>query len=210
MKIGRKLFFLAAYAQALVLLFACAGLKVSTEVQMGRIKLLHGDTRGALADFQQAATLDPNYVTDFTLLYESVWTYVGRAYFAAGQLSDAQRALEQARARHPDDHMAKLYLGLTLARTGERQKGLPEIRAGLSGLRLWLDSVRQDSPEGEYWDSVGELRSEISNQLALISGKQIDWPELISRAEWLGIKLEEEYDLAKRAEHKDQWEGGGD
>lgn len=200
-----------AYMQPLFFLLACASFQVTGEVQSGRIKLIQGDTKAALANFQQAAQLDPDYVADFTPLRESVWTYVGRAHYAQGQLSEAQKALEKARSRHQHDNMAKLYLGLVLARGPSPQKGLQEIQAGLTGLRMWLDSMAQYHPDGRFWDSNGELRSEIQKQLALLSGKEIGWPEVVSGGEWLGKKLEEEMDLVKMVARREQrGEGGND
>jgi hypothetical protein len=37
--------------------------------------------------------------------------------------------------------MAHLYLGLTLARQGERQRGMTEIESGMKGLYDWFPSA---------------------------------------------------------------------
>jgi hypothetical protein len=60
--------------------------------------------------------LDPDYITGFTLFREGVWTYVGRASYETENYAAARQALERASARYGDDHLAKIYLGLTLAR----------------------------------------------------------------------------------------------
>jgi hypothetical protein len=111
--------------------------------------------------------------------------------------------------------MAKLYLGLTLARSGDRQSGLKEIEGGLRGLHEWIDYVNQYAAfsYGQYWDPTREIRSEIQNSLTMISGKEIDWPKLIASGEWVGRKVEEEIDIARRQESRDRSRGddrGGD
>ena len=80
--------------------------------------------------------------------------------------------------------MAKLYLGLTLTRSGERQRGLKEIESGMRGLHEWLDDVNQYAAYsyGQYWDPTNEIRSEIQNSLTMISGKEIDAEKLIAGA----------------------------
>ena len=72
--------------------------------------------------------------------------------------------------------MANLYLGLSLARSGDRQKGLKEIESGMRGLHEWLNYVNQYAAfsYGQYWDPLEEIRSEIRNSLAMIVGKDID------------------------------------
>ncbi len=102
--------------------------------------------------------------------------------------------------------MAKLYLGLTLTRSGDRQRGLKEIESGLRGLHDWLDYVNQyaASSYGQYWDPTNEIRSEIKNSLAMISGKEIDGQKLIASGEWVGRKIEEEIDIARGQESRDR------
>jgi len=41
----------------------------------------------------------------------------------------------------------------------------------------------------------------------MISGKDLDWQRLTANTEWLGIRMEEESDLARRqdAEGKTRW-----
>jgi len=203
----RKLFF-GGLASLLLFLSACA---VETKVQQGRMALLYGDPNAAIASFQSAAELDPNrfYFSDFP---QGIWTYVGRAYYIAGKYPEARQALERAISLHKDDNMAKLYLGLTLARSGDRQRGLKEIEDGLRGLHEWLDYVNQYAAfsYGQYWDPTNKIRSEIQNGLAMILGKDIDWQKLIASGEWVARKMEEEIDLARRRESQDRSRGGGD
>ncbi|HZA54265.1 MAG TPA: tetratricopeptide repeat protein [Candidatus Udaeobacter sp.] len=169
-----------------------------------------GDPKVALAHFQRAAQLDPNYILNFTPLSQGVWTYVGRAYYKQKEFSEARKAFETARSRHQEDNLARLYLGLVLARDGSRQQGLREIEAGLTGLGEWLDSLERYHAEGQFWDPRGDLKNEIQKNLAVIYGKDIDWDRLILGVEWLGEKFEEEIDLARRDERQELMQDGDD
>lgn len=94
--------------------------------------------------------------------------------------------MERAVSLHQEDSMARLYLGLTLAQSGDRQRAVKEIESGLRGLHKWLDYVNQyaASSYGQYWDPTNEIRSEIKNGLAMISAKETDWQKLIASGEW--------------------------
>lgn len=164
----------------------------------------------ALPHFQRASQLDPDYILNFAPLTQGVWTYVGRSHYAMGNLAEARKALERARSRSEHDHFAKLYLGSVLARDGDRQRGLKEIEAGLQGLNDWLNRMEQYHPDGRFWDPGRYLRSEIQRDLATLSSKDIRGPELISSAEMLGKRLEEEIDLAKSDPWDQETRDGGD
>ena len=192
-------------ASIIGLLSACAA---ETKVQQGRMALLYGDPNAAIASFQSAAEVDPNHLY-FSVLPQGTWTYLGRAYYIAGKYPEARQALERAISLHNDDNMAKLYLGLTLTRSEDRQGGVREIESGLRGLHEWLDYVNQYGAfsYGQYWDPLNEIRSEIKNSLAMISGKDIDWQKLIASGEWVGRKIEEEIDIARQQEARDRYRG---
>ena len=115
-----------------------------------------------------------------------------------GKLPEARQALEQARSRYERDHLAKLYLGLVLARDGDRPGGLRDIEAGLRGLQGWFDNL--SSEEYRFWDPGGEFQREIKGILAMIGGRDISLAEIIARGERLGQEFEEEIDLARRAQ----------
>lgn len=170
--------------------------------------LLYGDPNAAIVSFQSAAELDPNHLY-FSVLPQGTWTYLGRAYYFAGKYPEARNALERATSLHKDDNLAKLYLGLALTRSEDRQRGLKEIEHGLRGLHEWLDYVNQYAvfSYGQYWDPANEIRTEIQNSLAMISGKDIDWQKLIANGDWVGRKIEEEIDIARRQESRDRYRG---
>jgi len=178
-----------------ILLSGCVAFQVGGEIQAGRKALQVGDPNGALAHFQRAAELDPNYLLNFSLFDEGVWTYVGRSYYDLGKLPEARQALERARSHYEQDHLAKLYLGMVLARDGDRPRGLREMEAGLKGLEGWFDNL--SSEESRFWDPGGEFQGEIKGFLAMIGGRDISLAEIIARGEQLGQEIEEEIDLVK-------------
>ena len=180
----------------LLFLSGCVAFQVGGEIQRGRMALLVGDPNAALAHFQRAAELNPDYLLNFSPLDQGVWTYVGRAYYDMEKLPEAKKALERARSRYEQDHLAKLYLGLALARDGDRPRGLREIELGLRRLLNWLDHMERYDLDGTYWDPNRRLRSEIRKSVAMIEGRDIIWPELIASGEWLGREFEDEIDLA--------------
>ena len=184
----------------LLLLSGCMAFQVGGEIQGGRMALMYGDPKVALAHFQRAGELDPNYITNFTVFQEGVWTYVGRANYAAGKFTDARQALERALSRYEDDYLARLYLGLLLGRDGDPQRGLKEIEAGLKGLGDWLDYIDYYTHVGRYWDPTKKIRAEARRNLAMISGREMNWQELTRNVEWIGEQIEQEIDRASKDE----------
>jgi hypothetical protein len=51
-----------------------------------------------------------------------------------------------------------------------------------------------------YWDPRQEIRTEMRTDLTMLSGKEIDWQKVIASSEWIGSKMEEEIDRARRDE----------
>ena len=205
---GKILIFAICSVQFAILLSGCATWQLDGEITRGRLELLYGDPKVALAHFQRAAELDPDYRLNFTILREGVWTYVGRAHYAAGGIPDARKALETARSRHADDDVANLYLGLVLGRDGDQQRGLREIEAGLRGIADWLDYIESYHPWGHYWDPTKKIRGEARRNLAMMKGDG-NWKELIPNVEWLAREIEVEIDRTADDRRQD-WERAGD
>ncbi len=184
-----------------LLLAGCASVQLSGEFASGRTALLTGNNEAALAYFQSTAEKDPNYIYG-TALRQGIWSYLGRVEYATGRLPQAQQTLEKALAANPKEDVARLYLGLALARSGERQRGVKEIEGGMRGIHDWLEWVTQTHrfSFGQYWDLRREIRQAIQTDLAMISGREFDWQRLISDGEWLGKQMEEEIDRARRDE----------
>lgn len=188
-----------------VFLSGCAGFQAGTNVEAGRKAFLIGNNEAAFGYFQRAAELDPTYVYGVALR-QNIWSYVGRSAYSTGNFSQARNSLEKSLSINKEEDMARLYLGLTLARSGDRQQGVKEIQGGMKGLYDQLEYITQAYrySYGQYWDTRGEIRSAIQRDLAMIDGKDLDWQKLISNSEWLGRKVEEEIDLARRDEREDR------
>ena len=183
-------------------LAGCASFQVAGQVQTGRQALLVNNPERALPYFLAAADSDPNYVYRSMHYSEGIWTYVGRAQYATGKLKEAQQSLERALANDKDDNMARLYLGLTLWRSGETSRGLKEIEAGMRGLHDWLEYIERTRPFEAYWDPLREIRGTIEKNLENISAKDFDRQQLIASAEWLGQRIESEIDKARQDERR--------
>lgn len=193
------------------LVLACASFQVGSEVNSGRQAFLIGNNESALAYFQSAAEKDPNYLYG-TALRQGIWSYVGRAEYANGRLAQAKESLERALAANREEPITRLYLGLTLARAGDRQRGLKEIEDGLTENYDWLEYVTQTFrfSFGQYWDPNREIRSAIQKDLAMIARREVNWETLIADAEWVGKQIEEESDRARADESRERNRDGGD
>ena len=186
-----------------VFLAGCTSLQTGGELQYGRQALLKGNNETALGYFYSVAQRDPNYVyATGSSPKQGVWSYVGRSEYLTGRLPQARETLERALVTNRQEDIARLYLGLTLAREGDRQRGLEEIESGMRGINSFLDYINQAQrfSIGQYWDPGRAIRSTIQSDLAMISGKDLDWQRLIEDTEWLGIRMEQESDLARRQE----------
>jgi len=149
----------------------------------------------------------PNYVyATGSSPKQGVWSYVGRSEYLTGRFPQARQTLERALSANREEDIARLYLGLTLAREGDRQRGLKEIESGMRGINNFLDYINQAQRYsiGQYWDPGRDIRSAIQSDLAMISGKDLDWQRLTADTEWLGIRMEQESDLARRQEARDR------
>jgi tetratricopeptide (TPR) repeat protein len=190
-----------------VFLAGCTSVNVGGEVQSGRQALLEGKNETALGYFYGAAQKDHNYVyATGSSPKQGVWSYVGRSEYLTGRFRQARQTLERALAANREEDIARLYLGLTLAREGDRQRGLKEIESGMRGINNFLDYINQAQrfSIGQYWDPGRDIRSAIRSNLVMISGKDLDWQRLTVNTEWLGLRMEQESDLARRQEARER------
>jgi tetratricopeptide (TPR) repeat protein len=189
----------------LALLSACTSLQVGSEVAAGRHALLTGNNEAALAYFHSAAQKDPEYRYG-TALRQGIWSYVGRTEYATGRLPQARQTLEKALLTNKDEDIARLYLGLTFARSGDRQRGLQEIEDGMRGIHDWLEWVTEAHrfSFGQFWDPARAIRTAIRSDLAMISSREFDWQKLIGDGEWIAMQMEEEGDKARRDEARER------
>jgi tetratricopeptide (TPR) repeat protein len=183
-------------------LSGCASFQAGSQILAGRQALLTNNPEQALVYFQQVAQTDPNYIYTSGLYREGVWTYLGRAQYATGKLEDARQSFERALSVYKDDYLARLYLGLTLLRSGDQSRGLKGLEAGLKGLYDWLEYMNYSRPHEAFWDPRREIRSEIEKTLAMISGKDTNAQKLLESAEWIGMEMEKEIDRVRRDEKR--------
>jgi tetratricopeptide (TPR) repeat protein len=177
----------------LVFVTGCATLQTKQDVQDGRTALLTGRPDDAVTYFSRAAESNPNYETSYALR-ESVWTYLGRAYYETNKYPEARKALDKALASDQNDYVARLYLGMTLVRLNDRDRGLAEMETALKGIHEWLENLASDSSLGNYWDTNRQIRKTIESGLA----GNPSAIELVVTAQRVGKQLEEEIDKAQR------------
>jgi len=189
---------------ALVFVTGCAGLQVEQTVQDGRTALLTGRPDDAVNYFGLAAESNPNYKTSYALR-ESIWTYLGRAYYETGKYPEARTALDKALASDKNDYVARLYLGMTLVRSNDRDRGLAEMKTALNGIYELLEDLESQSTVGLYWDPNKQIRKTIETNLA----GNPSAIELVVTAQRVGKQLEEEIDRAERDKVRSLYNQGG-
>jgi len=86
----------------------------------------------------------------------------------------------------------------------QRERGLREIASALRDLNSWLEHISSNTSYGKFWDPGRNIRSQIQLSLSLLSGRDADWQKIVSGGEWVGQKLEEEIDLARRDELQEE------
>jgi tetratricopeptide (TPR) repeat protein len=194
----------------IVSLSGCARMQVAQDVQFGRQAFFVGQNETAQSYFQNAAKINPNYEYYSMGQRQGVWSYVGRSEYATGRYPQARQSLERALSANRNEDIARLYLGLTLAREGDRQRGVKEIEAGMRGINDWLDYVTQAHvfSYGRFWDPGNEIRSQIRTDLAMISARDVDLQQIIAEGEWLGKRMELESDRARKHQQM-EWNRDG-
>ena len=191
----------SAYLSALIYISGCSS--VGTDVLAGRNALQTGRPNDAVGYLMRAAEIDPSYKTPFRVR-ESVLGFLGRAYYETGNHGEARKTLEKAVSRDQDDALARLYLGLTLLRSGERERGRKEVEGGLKAIDDTLEYINTDRVTGFYWDPGMQIRGAVKKTLAA----NLDDAQLALAAERIGIEFDEEIDRARRDEGRSR--GGSD
>jgi hypothetical protein len=90
------------------------------------------------------------------------------------------------------------------SRAGDYQVGSKEIQTGLTGLGDWLDWIEYKTLDGYYWDPGRIIRSQMENDLVLLKGREVNWPELIASVEHVGMEIEREADAVLRQKRRDR------
>ena len=197
----RKLLISSSVA-TLVFVTGCAGVQVEQDVQDGRAALLTGRSDDAVNYFGRAAESNPNYKSPYALR-ESVWTYLGRAYYETGKYPEARTALDKALASDKNDYVARLYLGMTLVRSNDQDRGLAELKTALNGIHEWLENTSESSV-GAYWDPNKQIRKTIETALA----EKPSAIEMVVIAQRVGKQLEEEISRAERDKVRSLYDQG--
>ena len=152
----RRCFFLAFSLG--IFLSACATVEDAGQIASGRQALFTGNYPAALGYFQSAAQSNPNAVYGATLRL-GVFTYLGQAQYLNG---DTRKRASRCKRRflRTSDNVARLYLGLTQARLGDRQTGLKNIQAGMSGIANFLNYLESNFSYsfGQFWDPGSNSR----------------------------------------------------
>jgi tetratricopeptide (TPR) repeat protein len=190
-----KKFWLPGCLALLIFLSGCTALQVGQDVQLGRSALQTGRPEIALGYLGRAAEIDPNYTLPYTPR-ESVLAYLGRAYYETGNFAEARRTLEKALARDKSDYVARLYLGLTLMRDGDPDRGRREAEEGLKSIYNWLENISSAGSSGIFWDPGRLIRSEIAKTLAA----KLEPAEFVAAAQRIGRDFDEEVDRARKDE----------
>ena len=184
---------------------AAGGFQGGSDVAQGRQAMFRGDYPTALSYFQSAAQTNPNYIFG-TELREGVFSYLGRAQYLNGQLAPARVTLQKAIALHKSDNLARLYLGLTLAREGDRKAGMTNIDSGLKGMGEFINYIVNtfQNSFGSFWDQNGSVRKSIAANQAMIASGNFDWATLIANCETLAMNYEQVEDIATQNQRQFQ------
>jgi tetratricopeptide (TPR) repeat protein len=202
----RKVYGYVVVVLLAVFLSGCgASFQGSSDIARGRQSLFSGDNQGALGYFQSAAQANPNYIYG-TELREGVASYLGRAQYLSGQLPAAQATLQQAVAQHKSDNLARLYLGLTQARQGDRKAALVNIESGLKGMQQFVNYIVNTFANsfGSFWDQDGSVRKALATNLSTVASGNFDWPTLISNCETVALNYEQLEDIATQNQRQFQ------
>jgi tetratricopeptide (TPR) repeat protein len=183
-------------------LSGCDSFKIGGQFQSGRQAFLAKNYEEALTSFQQVAQSKPDYMFESVFYRQGVWNYIGRAQYHMGKFDDARWSLERALSVYQDDHLARLYLGLARARSGDSANGARDIQGGMKGLYDWLEYYESRRPFEAFWDPRREMRSAIEKDLAMTSGGRMDEQRLLANAEWLGERMEDEIDQVRRQQSR--------
>jgi tetratricopeptide (TPR) repeat protein len=164
----------------------------------GRRAFLAGKYAEALTLFQKVAAQKAGYIFTSGNFRQGLWSYIGRCHYYLGEFADARYAFERALIAHHDDHVAHLFMGLTLARQCDYANATREIVAGMEGLRDWIEDENSRDPSDAPWDPRNNIGTEIIANLAAVRDKDPEWPKLIERAEFIALKTENEIELVRR------------
>jgi len=128
-------------------------------LRRGELRRVHGDTELALADYREAARLDPSL--------EAVGLCVARAFLEGGRPAEAAPPLERALARRPDDAEALLLRARVHAALGETARAAALFPRALAAAKsptpdLYAETARALAADGRREDALAALESGLS------------------------------------------------
>jgi tetratricopeptide (TPR) repeat protein len=183
-----------------VLVSACGGaFQAKSVIALGRQELFRGQNQDALESFEVAARADPGYSFGDDRP-EGVFSYLGRAQYLNGQYAQARQSLERDLAGDPVNSLSRLYLGLTLVRLNEREKGLYDIVWGLTGIRHYINYVISDANANDIrrsWDRHNQIRDAIASAVKMAETPNVNLNALIVFSERIALAWEREPDFTR-------------
>jgi tetratricopeptide (TPR) repeat protein len=199
-----------ALSSLVVFFSGCTSLQVNSEFGSGREAYLAGNNDVALSYFQSTAQKDSAYTYYGYAFRQGIWSYVGRTEYAIGRFPQARQSLERALSLNRNEELARLYLGLTLVRSGDRQQGLKEMEGGMRGIYDQTEYITQNFrfSLGQFWDPGREIRTAIQDNLAMLSSREVNVQTVLANGEWLGKRVEQEIDWARRDQIDDLFRDG--
>ena len=189
----------------LFFLISCAP-EVGRQIMTGRTAPIDGNSKAALPKFEAISQSNPNYIYCINLFCVGIWTYLGRTYHEIGDNYKAVESLNQGRGRHSSDKFARIYRGLVKAPVSPLFPVQSELDAGLEALNAWLVDLPGSHPDGQYWDTDGQLRKGIADTRELLRADRINWEKVEEDVRWLAVNFEDE---AQEVLREKQNEGGG-
>jgi hypothetical protein len=100
------------------------------------------------------------------------------------------------------DEIKKIRAEASKRRKADEREQAKELTTALRAIRDQIDFLNSTRP-GMFWDPNNEIRAQIQTGLSLLSTPQPDWQKVLSTGEWVGQRLEEEIDLARRQESEE-------
>lgn len=79
------------------------------------------------------------------------------------------------------------------------------MELGIKGISAFLNYITSafSSGFGQFWGPSHAIRNAIANNLALMAQEGFDWPTVIANGESIGMKIEQEPDLAQQQQDQE-------
>ena len=179
-------------------LSGCDSFNAGTQFSSGRQAFLAKKYEEALPYFQKVADSRPDFTFESMNFRQNIWSYLRRAQYLTGKPAEARQSFEHALTLNRDEHLARVFFGLVLARGGDEANGFRELTSGLKGLENWIEHENARNPSQTMWDPRREIRGEIEKTLAAFGARTLPPGALIESGEWIGWAMEEEIDKVRR------------